>query len=226
MSVRTLLNEAADALFPQRCVTCGRFGAALHAECAALMPAADGARCLQCWAPSDFEVCGRCAEAPPAFDALRARYVFEGDARRAILEAKFRGVTALLPPLAEAAVEAIPPAWHIDGVLPVPLHRKRERQRGYNQAAALAKTVAARLEAPLCLDVLRRVRETPPQAGLNLEQRRRNLLGAFDASSPVPRSILLIDDVTTTGATFEASARALRAGGTEQVLALAIARED
>jgi ComF family protein len=226
MSVRTILNEAADALFPQRCVACGRFGPALHAACAALMPAASGPRCLHCWAPSEFDLCAPCSEAPPAFDALRARFRVEGDARRAILEAKFRGVTALVPPLAEAAVEAIPLAWHIDTVVPVPLHRKRERQRGYNQAALLAKSVAARLEAPLGLDLLHRVRETPPQAGLNLERRLRNLLGAFEATSPAPRSIILIDDVTTTGATFEAAAQALRAAGAERIFALAIARED
>jgi len=226
MSVRLLLREAAETLFPQRCIACGRFGAALHPSCAASMPAAGGARCPCCWAPSDRGLCARCSVAAPAFDALRARFRFEGDARRAILEAKFRGVTALLGPLAEAAAEAVPPAWDIDAVVPVPLHRRRERQRGYNQAALLAKTVAAHIDAPLRRNLLRRVRQTPPQAGLRREQRLRNLLGAFEARGAAPRSILLIDDVTTTGATFEAAAFALRRAGASRIFALAVARED
>jgi ComF family protein len=226
MALRVLLDEFAEAILPQRCVACGRFGAAIHHQCIAALARADGARCSHCWAPADADPCPRCASAPPAFEALRARFRFEGDVRRALLEAKFRGTTLLLRPLAEAAIEAIPEDWQFDAVVPVPLHRSRERERGYNQAAIIAKAVARRLDVPSPPDRLRRIRATPPQAGLNAEQRRQNLLGAFEARAPVPAAVLLVDDVTTTGATFEVAARALREAGVSLVFAIAIARED
>ena len=226
MPEHPVLRELMEAILPQRCLACGRFGAALHASCAASLPAAEGSRCLRCWAPDSSELCRRCQAAPPAFEALRAHFRFEGDARRAILEAKFRGVTALLDPLAEAAAGRVQAAWHIDAVVPVPLHPRRERQRGYNQAAPVAKTVARRLGVPYRPELLRRVRATPPQASLDKEQRARNLLGAFEAKGTVSGALLLADDVTTTGATFEAAARALRDAGARTVFALAIARED
>jgi ComF family protein len=226
MALGTLLDEFAEAVLPQRCVACGRFGAAFHDSCIATMALADGSRCSRCWAPADADTCPRCTVSPPSFDALRARFRFEGDVRRALLEAKFRGTTSLLRPLAAAAIEAIPPNWQFEAVVPVPLHRSRERERGYNQATLVAKAIASRLGVPARADVLRRVRATPPQAGLNAEQRRRNLLGAFEARTPAPAAVLLVDDVTTTGATLEVTAAALRQAGARSVFALAIARED
>ncbi|MGE0135617.1 MAG: ComF family protein [Dehalococcoidia bacterium] len=223
--VRPLLTALADALFPQQCLACGRFGAALHPPCVAAFPPAEPPRCLRCWTPGAAAICHRCAEAPPAFEALRARFRFEGDVRRALLEAKFRGKTALLPPLASSAFEAVPPDWRVDAVVPIPLHRRRQRQRGYNQAAVLAQTVARLIDAPLAPDLLRRPRHTPPQAGLPAAERVTNLRDAFEAR-PLNSEVLLIDDVTTTGATFEAAARTLLNAGANRVFALAIARED
>ncbi|MGE0228640.1 MAG: ComF family protein [Dehalococcoidia bacterium] len=223
--VRHLLTAVADALFPQLCLACGRFGAALHPACVAAFPLAEPPRCLRCWTPGGAATCRRCIEAPPAFEALRARFRFEGDVRRALLEAKFRGKTALLPPLARAAVEAVPPEWRVDAVVPIPLHRRRQRQRGYNQAAVLARTVAPLVGAPLAPDMLRRARHTAAQAGLPAAERVTNLRDAFEAR-PLNGEVLLIDDVTTTGSTFEAAAAALLNAGANRVFALAIARED
>lgn len=224
-AARTLLTAVAHAVFPQRCLACGRFGAALHAGCLAGLPRAKEPRCSVCWAPGAADPCSRCTASPPAFAGLRTRFRFEGDARRAILEAKFRGKTALLPPLARASVAALPDRWRIDLVVPIPLHRARQRQRGYNQAALIARNVGRMIDVPVAEDVLRRARATPAQAGLRADERARNLLGAFEARS-LDGEVLLIDDVTTTGATFEAAARALLESGATRVYALAIARED
>ena len=98
MVARQLLHELADALLPQRCLVCGRFGAALHEGCLEALPAAALPRCIRCWAPGPRSPCGACLAAPPAFEALRTPYLFVGPARRALLEAKFRGVSALLEP--------------------------------------------------------------------------------------------------------------------------------
>lgn len=222
---RSLLAAVTEAVLPQRCIACGRFGAALHRRCLDGLPRAEQPRCPVCWTPGPGGPCTRCLEAPPAFAALRAPFRFEGDVRRAVLEAKFRGKTALLPPLATVAAEAIPPAWRVDAVVPIPLHRRRQRQRGYNQAALIAKTVARRLDVPLTASLLRRSRATPPQASLTAAERAINLRDAFEAR-PAIGEVLLIDDVTTTGATFAAAASALMNSGALRVYALAIARED
>lgn len=175
--------------------------------------------------------CERCATDgtdAPAFDGLRTPFVFADDARRAILEAKFRGVTALLPSLAGVAAEVVPVEWAVDVVVPIPLARGRRRARGYNQAAVAAVEVGRRLHLPVRVKWLRRVRETLAQAGLAAEARGRNLRGAFEVHGPdsVPARVLLVDDVTTTGATFEEATRVLRRAGVSRVYALALARED
>lgn len=226
--LRTLLVEALDAALPERCVACGRFGSALHGACLDRLPQAGGARCEYCWLPLPPGGCWRCAEARPAFDALRAPFRFAGLARRAVLEAKFRGVTQLLPPLAEAGAAILPSEWAIDVVVPVPLAPRRQRARGYNQAAIAAARVASCRGIPV-RELLVRTRATPPQASLDAAGRARNLAGAFavrPGTGVLPGSVLLVDDVATTGATLEEAARVLRASGVASVYALALARED
>lgn len=221
---RALIDDVLEVALPQRCVVCSRFGAALHAECLEALPRADGVRCVRCWAPGS-ALCARCEDTPPPFEALRAHYRFEGDARAAVLEAKFRGITSLLRPLGlAAAVEAA--EWDIDVVVPVPLHSQRLRQRGYNQAELIGGAVAAHLGVPLETDRLRRVRATPAQAGLAAGARARNLRGAFEVRGAVRGTVLVVDDVTTTGSTFAEAARVLVESGAHRVYALAIARED
>ena len=224
--VRALLSEAADALLPEQCLVCARFGAALHEECLARLPRAGGPRCDRCWAPTGGASCRRCARQPRAFEALRSPFVFEGDARRAILDAKFGGVSRLLTPLGGAAAACVPPEWQVDAVVPVPLHPSRLRRRGFNQAEVIAREVARVLDVPLATGALRRTRRGGHQAELGIEDRAANVLGLYRAHAPLPRGALLVDDVTTTGATLDAAARALLDGGAERVYALAVARED
>lgn len=228
--LRRLLAEAAEFLLPQHCVACGRFGAALHDRCLTRLPAAEPPRCLRCWRPGLGMWCERCARGgpdAPAFDGLRTPFEFAGAARRAILEAKFRGVTALLPPLARAAAAIVPDEWEIEVVVPVPLARQRRRARGYNQAELAAREIARLLGLPIDTGWLVRVRETPPQAGLPAASRATNLQDAFAAASGRRvSSALVVDDVTTTGATFEAIARTLQSAGVRRVYVVALARED
>lgn len=227
--VRGLVDEAWDVLLPQRCIACGRFGAALHLDCLDRLPRADGPRCDRCWRPGGRGRCERCAAGgadAPAFDALRAPFRFEGLARRALLEAKFRGISAHLDPLGRAAAAVVPPGWRPDVVVAVPLGSRRERTRGFNQAREAARAVAAALGVPLADGVVRRARETVPQASLDAEARHRNLGGAFAAVGTPPPRVLVVDDVTTTGSTLSAVALVLRAAGASKVFALAMARED
>jgi ComF family protein len=117
-------------------------------------------------------------------------------------------------------VEAFP----IDVVVPVPLHRSRRRERGYDQATLLARGIARSLDLVCDDQVLRRVRRTRQQTTLDARDRRRNVEGAFEAGVPLDdETVLLVDDVITTGSTMEAAASAIRDAGAAQVHALAFA---
>ncbi len=226
---RRFLRECIDFLLPQHCLVCGGSGASLHTTCVAGLPLAEGPRCTRCWRPGPGTWCERCATGgadAPAFDGLRTPFRFEGDARRAILEAKFRGITAHLEPLAQAAAAALPPEWRVEAVVGVPLAGARERKRGFNQAALLAGHVADVIGAETRPRLVRRMRPTPPQAGLAAAQRHRNLRDAFAVRGVPPASVLVVDDVTTTGSTLDEVARTLKAAGAQRVYALAVARED
>ena len=224
-----LRAQISDFLLPQQCLVCGSFGASLHESCLDALPAADGTRCMRCWRPTRTTWCERCAEGgadAPSFDGLRTPFRFEGHARHAILEAKFRGITSHLPVLARAAADAIPPEWRFDAVVGVPLAPTRQRKRGFNQASILAREIARATGAGERPRLLTRVRATAAQATLNAEQRATNLVGAFAVHGVPPPGVLVVDDVTTTGSTLDVIATVLRAAGAERVYALAVARED
>ncbi len=128
---------------------------------------------------------------------------------------------AVLAALIREAARDAPTA---DAVVPVPLHPRRLRSRGFNPAVALAREVARARATPLRARALRRTRDTPSQTGLDRAARARNLAGAFAARRPVSGCILLVDDVVTTGATLAAAARALRGAGAERVVGICVAR--
>ncbi|MSQ29380.1 MAG: hypothetical protein EXR68_02690 [Dehalococcoidia bacterium] len=149
--LRLLFSEAAEFLLPQRCLVCGRFGAALHERCVARFPAAEQPYCSRCWRPGTAQRAraGGSGLDVPAFDGLRTPYEFNGEARRAILGAKFRGVTSLLPALAHAAAAVVPEEWAIEVAVSIPLARGRRRSGGYNQAEILARELARQLSVPV-----------------------------------------------------------------------------
>ena len=171
-------------------------------------------------------VCARCRRAPAAFDRGRAAGEYEGALREIIHAFKYDGRRSLARPLAAmmrtAGAELLRDA---DFVVPVPLHPWRRWRRGFNQAEALA----ACLDRPV-VNALRRARATQPQSGLTARQRRRNVRNAFRLSRRLPRrtlqhaTVVLVDDVRTTGATLAACARVLKEGGARTVRVLTVAR--
>ena len=233
-TVRSLVswagNAALDLLFPPRCAACGRGGALLCATCEGGLVPAVPPRCSRCWRPLAAGACRECQLAPPAFERLRAAYINQGPARELVHALKFRGVSAVAPRMASLLADAVR-AYELDAdvIVPVPLGGRRRRSRGYNQAELLARSLARELTLPFEAAALIRRRQTPPQTQRrDAEARRRNVAGAFEARArfAADRRVLVVDDVTTTGATLEACASALKQAGARAVWALAFARED
>jgi ComF family protein len=174
--------------------------------------------------------CVRCQGMAPELDSLRACAFHSGPLRKAIHQFKYQDVTALAGPLGQFMALAWPdlaPSEHdLDAIVPVPLHPERERERGYNQAALLARELGAHLGHPVIESTIHRTRATAPQVNLNPNQRRANVQGAFCCADQRAsgRRVLLVDDVCTTGATLEAAALALRQAGATVVCAYTLAR--
>lgn len=229
-------------LFPPRCQACGQVGAdALCTACLAAIPLPLLPRCAECgyWFDPLAREVRHCADcrAARARDRLLARSAgfHEGSLRRLVMRLKYqrrRGAAAALGTVTRRwlgvdheAVTAL--GFGGDAVLvPVPLHQRRQRWRGFNQARLLAEQVADTTGCEVC-DALTRVRATRPQVGLRGADRERNVKGAFVAAVQefdAEVSYVLIDDVYTTGATLRECARTLRAAGALRVSALTVAR--
>lgn len=166
---------------------------------------------------------------PPSYQGMRSWGVFGGPLRQAIHRLKYQHDIGLGEILARPLITLLGNLdWEYDLVLPVPLGVARLRERGYNQAALLARPVALKLGARYQPEAIDRVKETRSQVGLNLTQRRENVKNAFRAQADwvTGKGILLIDDVTTSGSTLESCAAALCAAGAERVYGLTLARVD
>jgi ComF family protein len=172
-------------------------------------------------------LCGSCLAGPPEWDWARAAAEYTGVVRDAIHAFKFEGRRALARPLASLVAAqwgATLPAG-VEALVPVPLGRARERERGFNQARLLAERLGGALGRPVRAGWLRRVRITGPQSDLGAAARRANVRGAFAAHPAVAgRHVAVVDDVLTTGATAAECARALRAAGAARVGVLTVAR--
>ena len=232
---------ALDLVFPAVCPVCASALAEgrrdpLCGPCWSAIPRIVPPCCARCGAglaatvtPASgvLEVCGRCRGEPPAWDWARAGAAYEGPVRQAIHALKFERRAALARPLAALVLEpwGTELAGRVDALVPVPLARARERERGFNQATLLAEHLAAALGVPVRPRWLTRVRATQSQSELGAAERWANVRGAFQARAGVAgRDVVVVDDVITTGATAAECARALRAAGARRVGVLTVAR--
>lgn len=231
-------NALQDLLYPARCMSCGvdvDIQGNLCPGCWKETAFLSRPFCDCCGYPFEFPVddgalCGACIASAPPFSHARSIMKYDEGARKIILRLKhadrLESVPALARWLANAGAEVVESA---DFILPVPLHRRRLFRRRYNQSALLGKALE-RLSGKLMLpQALTRVRATPPQQGLKRHQRHENMRGAFAvdpryAGRIKDRTLLLIDDVFTTGATVEACARVLLRAGAKKVNVLTLAR--
>ena len=175
-------------------------------------------------------LCEKCLRKRPFYDRLRAPYLYENALREAVHLIKYSGksciVDSLGPLLGAFAKTRIKDAKDMI-MMPVPLHKKKLRQRGFNQSVLLVKAISPMLEAETDLFTLIRTRYTESQAGLNLEQRRKNVKGAFEVRENKDlggKGVILVDDVATTGNTMNECARVLKKAGCRIILGLVLAR--
>lgn len=178
--------------------------------------------CELCGRPVDSRLCKSCADHGSACQSIRAAAYYRDPVRRLIHRFKYEGLFALGRPLGQLMVEAWPRWQHpVDLVLAIPLHRRRQSERGYNQSELLVGELRRQLGWPSDGEALGRTRQTRPQMGLTASERRANVHGAFvaDPARVGGKRVLLVDDVCTTGSTLTAAAIALREAGARSVTA-------
>ncbi|MFC1937590.1 double zinc ribbon domain-containing protein [Chloroflexota bacterium] len=228
--VTKLRGAVIDFLFPCWCVGCGKEGSFICPSCQHSLARIVPPICPRCGKPQSSGVlCPHCVGWQASIDGIRSPFRFEGVMREAIHQLKYKNVRALARPLVELMrdyVAGYPVPAEV--LVPVPLHRKRLRERGYNQSGLLARELGRLLNMPVMEDCLIRERYAPPQARTSLlSERQRNVAGAFVCSDNrlEGKQVLLIDDVSTSGATLDACAAALKAAGATSVWGLVLARE-
>jgi ComF family protein len=225
-----LKRMALDLLFPQWCVGCGRTGSFICSSCRSLLAPVTMPLCPLCGRPQPSGIlCPSCTSWQAEIDGIRSPFRFEGVMRDAIHQLKYRNLRGLATPLAQLlndylVIHPLPG----EVLVPVPLHPKRLRERGYNQSVLLARELSKLTSLPLIVDCLARQRHTSPQARTaTVEERRSNVSGAFKCPNGRvwKKQVLLIDDVATSGATLDACAGELKAAGATSVWGLVMARE-
>jgi ComF family protein len=236
-----VLRTILDILFPTACAYCNDsvgesgvpyFCSSCWNDFTAVLPP----HCPRCGRPyessealthSPEHECRSCREKPPIFDQALAAGIFEGSLREAIHQFKYRPCRSLGMPLGTWMAAKVRAREGFDHVIPVPLHSKRLRQRGFNQSLLLAKYMSNAHRIPLEFDNLVRTRPTRPQVELDHAERVENVAGAFSLRYPgviVGKKVLVIDDVFTTGATLNECASVLKTAGAAQVTAFTLAR--
>ena len=185
-----------------------------------------GPACQRCARPlSDSGlVCGYCLSVPQALDNVYTAFRFEGPLRQLLHDFKYNEKLNLTKLLVTMMHHALDSTYTTECIIPIPMHRKRLRQRGYNQAAILAKEISKRLNIPYNTNCCKKIIHTAAQAGLKKTQRELNLKHAFACKPLHYKHVTLIDDLITTGSTANAVARELKNSGVDRVDLLCVAR--
>jgi ComF family protein len=240
VNLNSLFQGVVDLFFPPRCLSCSEllisdksFG--FCPECLQRISFLSPPVCSICGAslPGNSEkdaLCHRCAMVRPPFEMCRSVGQYESVLLEAIHDLKYRGVIAagvVLGNLLTSYAGTHLPVGEYDKVIPVPLHRKRLRERGFNQSLLLAKAVAHNFSLKLDFSSLRRRIHTQPQISLGKKDRAANVRNAFEVvrgENITGSRILLVDDVYTTGSTVRECARVLLEGGAQSVSVVTVAR--
>lgn len=224
----TIKKELIRLIYPDelKCIVCGR---EIHPNryglCDKCTFDINENYCLRCGrhkvGVGDY--CDECSKHSLYFDEARSSVSYDGNAKNIVRRLKYGSAKYLAHSISEYLLDTLLMTdWEFDCFTFVPMHKKRERKRGYNQARVLAEELAAHTTTP-CIPLLEKIKETPNQARLDRETRETNLAGAFSAPTKVPEHIVLIDDVMTTGSTVNECAKILKKSGASIVYVLTFA---
>ena len=230
--VRGAAHWALDFALPPRCAGCGIIVSEVHSfcvDCWAQIEFLGESGCTTCGLPlqaTEQDTCGACLAAPPRIGRTRAAVAYDDLSRSLAIRLKYGRKVALartmaryMAPLVDKTEESL--------LVPVPLHRSRLWTRGFNQSALVARELSRRLGIAADAFALVRLRRTPPLKGMSATQRRRTVAGAFRVRDPAAvarRTIILVDDVLTTGSTADACAKTLKKAGAHRVELVSWAR--
>lgn len=233
---RNTVRQIVDFALPPRCPGCGLIVEDAHRfclDCWQVLTFLGDPCCARCGLPFEYDAgadaeCGACMAHPPEFDRLRAAVAYGEIARKVALKLKYSGRPAVAETLAHFMQRQLDDAENAV-LVPVPLHRWRIWKRGYNQSALIASALSRRSGIPAERDLVRRVKATPPLKGLGRAERALAVRGAFNVPETAKprlkgRTVILVDDVYTSGATANACAKALKRAGAARVNILCWAR--
>ena len=236
-SLRMIIIRLGALIWPPQCGRCGANTSQQHTLCASCwgtLHFVSDPYCKDCGVPLPDtthygNVCARCLAEPPAFDGARSSFVYDEGIRPLILAYKHSDRLDLTPILSQFLLRTLANTnWAVDVIVPVPLHRWRLFRRQYNQSAELARHLSRYLAVPFLPNIIKRVRSTPSQGLYSRAQRRANMTGAFHVTTKKSadlrgRTVLIVDDVLTTGATVNELARVIKKSGADQVFVITIA---
>lgn len=220
LNISTIIEQ----LFPRTCLLCQAAAGPLCDACRADLPWLPDHACPVCAQPTpDGNTCGHCLKETPAFDRTHALFAYDFPVDRLIQRLKYAENLALAPLLGGLLAEHVinkPDIW-----LPMPLHANRLKERGFNQAVEITRELSHQTGIAMQAAWAARERDTPPQAGLKRDARRKNMRGAFKCKPEVGGlHIGIVDDVMTTGSTLDALAETLKQAGAKEVSCLVVAR--
>ena len=235
-AVVSVWDSLLECLFPPRCFVCDelldtadlRRKRRIHTACRAKLHPVVQPYCYHCGCPlpdAEIEYCTDCRKHRSFLTEGRSLFVYRGDIRKAMYRFKYGNRRGCARFLAEEAACRMQPWIHkngIEAIVPVPMAAKKERYRGYNQAALFGRELGQLLSIPCLLKCVCRTADTRPQKELNRRERQKNVKNAFQIRDSVVeyKRILIVDDIYTTGATAEAVAEQLQHAGVEQVYVL------
>lgn len=230
-TLRDVFSGVLDLIYPPHCVICRQAGQGyICGECLEKIDLIEPPVCRKCGTPCADYVCGECRDREYAFECARSAGIFEGVLRDAIHALKYNNHIVVADPLAELMIDAFPStglAGTVDVIVPIPIHRSRMVDRGFNQSEELANRLGKRIGLPVEPTVLRKTKKTKHQVELAFDLRATNVNGSYAANHAEKirgKRVLLVDDVFTTGSTLNEAARVLRDAGASSVRAYTLAK--
>ncbi len=226
-----LISGFLNILYPSKCPSCGKVSNISSyypfcSGCWAKIYRYEGNSCKICALPLSSEyakICGQCIKTKPPFSRVITYGLYEGLLAEAINQLKFCGAKNLVRPLVKLLLNIdLPP---VNGIIPVPLSKKRLQERGFNQSLLIAREISKRKEIPLLMDILVKKKDTLPQTQLSAKERSLNVKDAFELKENIKgMKVFLVDDVMTTGATVTECTKQLINGGAKEVVIITLAR--